>query len=108
MGRHWFHRRLRRPELLRRVSIFVIAVLLVPNVACFVLDAPHFWRTSNLTVTLGGLGVLAVAIIAMRTGTVRAGRPGGYWRSARILTILSWMRRTWKFVDSGHEVQGWS
>lgn len=108
MGRHWFHRRLRRPELLRRVSIFVIAVLLVPNVACFVLDAPHFWRTSNLTVTLGGLGVLAVAIIAMRTGTVRARTP------RRVLAIgahpddleLACGGTLAKFVDSGHEVQG--
>ena len=54
LGRSWFHRRLRRPELLRRICLLVASTLLAANLACVFLDAPELWRTADLTLTLGG------------------------------------------------------
>src|SRR6478735_9968468 len=54
LGRSWFHRRWRRPELLRRMCLIAGSALLAANLACFLLEAPELWRTATLTVTLGG------------------------------------------------------
>jgi LmbE family N-acetylglucosaminyl deacetylase len=108
LGRSWFHRRLRRPELLRRICLLAGSMLLAANLACFVLDAPELWRTASLTATLGGLASLAVTLTALRTGGVPARQP------RRVLAIgahpddleLACGGTLAKFVDSGHEVQG--
>ena len=108
VGKSWFHRRLRRPELLRRISLATGAVLLLANVAAFALDASEFWQTADLTATLGGLTALAIALTALRTGGSPARQP------RRVLAIgahpddleLACGGTLAKFVDSGHEVQG--
>lgn len=108
VGRAWFHRRLRRPELLRRISLIVGVALLAANLACFILDAPEFWRTADLTATLSAMASLGIAMTALRTG----GRPARPPR--RVLAVgahpddleLACGGTLAKFVDSGHEVQG--
>jgi ABC-type Fe3+ transport system permease subunit len=75
VGRSWFHRRLRRPELLRQISLVVGGMLLVTNLASFLLEAPQFWRTANFTATVGGLAALGVVMTALRTGGVPARQP---------------------------------
>lgn len=52
-GRSWFHRRLRRPESLRRISRIVGSTLLAANPARFILDAPERWPAASVTATLG-------------------------------------------------------
>lgn len=108
LGRSWFHRRLRRPELLRRICLLAGSTLLVANLASVFLDAPELWRTADLTLTLGGLASLGVALTALRTGRAPARQP------RRVLAIgahpddleLACGGTLAKFVDSGHEVQG--
>jgi LmbE family N-acetylglucosaminyl deacetylase len=108
LGRPWFHRRLRRPELLRRIFLISGSTLLVANLACVFLEAPELWRSASLTVTLGGLASLGVAVTALRTGGTPARQP------RRVLAIgahpddleLACGGTLAKFVDSGHEVQG--
>ena len=107
VGRSWFHRRLRRPELLRGISLSVGSFLLASNVACLFVHA-EFWQTSTLTATLGGLAALGIAMSTLRTGGVPAPLP------RRVLAIgahpddlaLACGGTLAKFVDSGHEVQG--
>jgi LmbE family N-acetylglucosaminyl deacetylase len=84
------------------------SALLAANLACFLLEAPELWRTATLTVTLGGLASLGVALTALRTGAAPARQP------RRVLAIgahpddleLACGGTLAKFVDSGHEVQG--
>jgi LmbE family N-acetylglucosaminyl deacetylase len=108
LGRSWFHRRLRRPELLRRICLVAGSTLLVTNLACVFLEVPELWGTANLTLTLGGLASLGVALKALHTGGAPARQP------RRVLAIgahpddleLACGGTLAKFVDSGHEVQG--
>lgn len=108
LGRSWFHRRLRSPELLRRICLLAGSTLLAANAACLIFDAPELWRTASLTATLGGLASLGVTLAALRTGGVPARQP------RRVLAIgahpddleLACGGTLAKFVDSGHEVQG--
>ena len=90
IGRSWFDRRMRRPQLLRKISLVVVGTLLVKNLACFILDAPEFWRTINLTATLGALSTMGIVMTALRTGGVPDRQPG------RVLAIgahpVTWNR----------------
>ena len=90
VGRSWFHRRLRRPESLRHISLIVLGTLLVTNLACFILGAPELWRTANLTATLGGLAALGIVMTALRTGGVPAPSPAAYWPLAPTRTTSNW------------------
>ncbi|MDQ1622339.1 MAG: hypothetical protein QOH19_757 [Actinomycetota bacterium] len=108
VARSWFHRRLRRPELLRGTSLIVGSSLLASNVDCLFVHAPEFWQTFPLAATLGGLAALGIAMSMLRTGGVPARLP------RRVLAIgahpddlaLACGGTLAKFVDSGHEVQG--
>ncbi|WP_427019308.1 PIG-L deacetylase family protein (plasmid) [Pseudarthrobacter sp. P1] len=108
VGRAWFHRRHRRPELLRKLSLTVLGALLLANLAAFATSADEFWQTADLTASLAAMTALVISMAALRTLGTPARQP------RRVLAIgahpddleLACGGTLAKFVDSGHEVYG--
>lgn len=108
VGKPWFHRHFRKPQRLRFGSAVVLAVVILINVAAFLLSLSGLWMNLIETATFCLLGALALIVYSMRTGAARMPHP------RRVLAIgahpddleLACGGTLAKFVDSGYEVRG--